>query len=141
MNTIAIFSKRAAMTLVKQRPSFAARSLARVALSTKPFAVESPDGPADMELQENLQWHNQVVDYEAAHGAAELIANREAAAKIVAVDAPDGVADDEILDNLRWEEQVIAYAAEHEDMAKVHQRHRGKQQVRKEQARDPERDW
>jgi hypothetical protein len=127
--------------LVKQRPSFAARSLARVALSTKPFAVESPDGPADMELQENLQWHNQVVDYEAAHGAAELIANREAAAKIVAVDAPDGVADDEILDNLRWEEQVIAYAAEHEDMAKVHQRHRGKQQVRKEQARDPERDW
>jgi hypothetical protein len=149
MNAIAIFSKRAAMTLVKQRPSYAARSLARVFLSTKPFGVESPDGLADMEQQENLPWvDNQgVIDTsiahnEAAYALAKLLAAREAAAaRAVAVDAPDGYADYELLDNLRWDEEVIEYAAGHEDMAKVHQRHRGNQQVREEQARDPERDW
>jgi F420-dependent methylenetetrahydromethanopterin dehydrogenase len=136
MNTIAIFSKRAAMTLVKQRPSFAAPS-ARVFLSTKPLGVESPDGPADMvDNQEVVDY----AAYEADYVVAKLLAAREAAAaRAVGVDAPDGFADYELLDNLRWDEQVIAYAAAHEDMAKIHQRHRGKQEVLEEEARDPER--
>eukprot|EP00980_Cylindrotheca_fusiformis_P004718 scaffold1004_cov105-Cylindrotheca_fusiformis.AAC.1 len=109
MNTIAIFSKRAAMTLVKQRPHQIARmGLARLSsvAAVRPFAVESPEGPTDLEQQDILQWDNEAIDIQFSH-ADEIKATREAVEKMVAVDGPDGIADAEFLDEARWEQQVI----------------------------------
>eukprot|EP00980_Cylindrotheca_fusiformis_P004719 scaffold1004_cov105-Cylindrotheca_fusiformis.AAC.2 len=110
MNTIAIFSKRAAMTLVKQRPQIARMSLARLSSASSPpppFAVESPEGgPTDLEQQEMLQWDKEVIDIQFSH-ADEIKATREAVEKMVAVDGPDGIADAEFMDEARWEQQII----------------------------------
>lgn len=133
-----------------QRPTVLAASTRVVASFmssySNPFAVDSPEGVnTDMEHAENLQWDNQVIDAEfESGGAAKLQASRLEFANspnVVAVDSPDGMSDAEVMDNLQWEKEVLDHAAKHEDFTKVHEKHRADQQVREEQARDPERDW
>jgi hypothetical protein len=44
-------------------------------------------------------------------------------------------------EDLKTVEEIIEYAAKHEDKEHVEYEHKMENAVRKEQARDPERDW
>ncbi|KAL3932054.1 MAG: hypothetical protein SGBAC_011029 [Bacillariaceae sp.] len=111
MNTIAMISRRAALMAAKRQSQIVVtRNIPRMRmlLSTKPFAVEAPDGPSDLELADNLDWDEHAVDYELMFGHAEEVKEgRKEAAKILAVDAPDGTTDAEMMDTAQWDEQAI----------------------------------
>jgi len=91
--------------------------------------VEAPDGTSDAMRLENLKQAKRII---------ENVHDKE---EFVGVDAPDGTPDAMEKETLKQVEEIIDFAAEHEDKDKIEYEHKMENAVRKEQARDPERDW
>ncbi|CAJ1968185.1 unnamed protein product [Cylindrotheca closterium] len=128
MNTLAILSRRAALTVARtqSQSSCVPRMIPRMLLSTstaaaappQPFAVESPEGPSDLERADNLDWDEFAVDYEIMSGhnikikedrAAAAMRGRTAAPQPFAVESPEGPSDLERAENLDWYEFAVDY--------------------------------
>jgi hypothetical protein len=106
----------------------------------KGFAVDAPDGTSDAMRRENLKQVNEIIDYAAEHEDKDKV-RLEHQQAIRGVEAPDGTSDVMQKEDLKTVEEIIDYAAKHEDKEHVEYEHKMENAVRKEQARDPERDW
>lgn len=136
---------------------------AMMAAAKSNFAVDAPDGTSDAMRAENLKQANRIIEnkhdkeefvgVEAPDGTSDamrmenlkqakrIIENVHDKEEFVGVEAPDGTSDAMQMENLKQVDEIIDYAAEHEDKDKIKYEHKMEKAVRKEQARDPERDW
>ena len=133
------------------------------AARNKGFAVDAPDGTSDAMRIENLKQAKRIIEnvhdkeefvgVDAPDGTSDamrmenlkqakrIIENVHDKEEFVGVDAPDGTSEAMQMENMKQVEEIIDYAAEHEDKDKINYEHKMENAVRKEQARDPERDW
>lgn len=117
----------------------------------KVYAVEAPDGDADWLLKSELRNIQDMLNAspkttpeqreELQARMARMKSLMEEAEKVIAVDAPDGESDAQVRDELREVNHIIEHAASHEDKGFVEYEHKMEHAVRKERARDPEKDW
>lgn len=115
----------------------------------KIVGVEGPDGEPDWVLQREEQVVQEIIEEQAHLEDAEAVRYEhklqeqaiQEAKKTFAVDSPDGEVDGHILEEKAEINHIIDDQVVLEDQDAIQKAHMAEKAVRKEQARDPERDW